>query len=232
MTTVSAIIPVYNDAAYLAEALDSVFGQTRPPEQVIVVDDGSTDGSFAIAQGYGSRIVLLQQRNQGISSARNTGVAAAGGDLIAFLDADDMWPVDSLERRLAALEANPELEAVYGYTEQFISPEVDPEIAQRLHCPEGQAAARFAGAMLLRRRLFETVGMFDLKLRVGETIDWALRLDDSGARVTVIEALVMRRRIHGDNTTVNQKASRNDYLTALRASLARKAALQAQKEPS
>jgi glycosyltransferase involved in cell wall biosynthesis len=224
MTAVSVIVPLHNDEAYLDEALRSILGQTRPPEQVVVVDDGSTDASADIARKHLPHIILLSQANQGISGARNTGIAAATGDVIAFLDADDVWPADSLQRRLDILEADPEVDAVYGLVEQFISPEVDAASRARMHLPEGRTAARFAGAVLVRRRVFDRIGGFDPALRVGETIDWSARLQDSGAKVAVVDALVMRRRIHGANTMLQQRPGHGDYLAALRASVARKAA--------
>jgi glycosyltransferase involved in cell wall biosynthesis len=221
---VSVVVPLHNDEDYLDEAVRSILGQTRPPEQVIVVDDGSTDASPEVARKHLPHITLLSQANQGIAGARNSGIAAATGDVIAFLDADDLWPADSLERRLEVLEADPEVDAVYGLVEQFISPEVDASTRERLHLPEGRTAARFAGAVLARRRVFDRIGAFDRALKVGEMIDWSARLQDSGAKVAVVDVLVMRRRIHGANTMLQQRPGHGDYLAALRASVARKAA--------
>jgi glycosyltransferase involved in cell wall biosynthesis len=221
---VSVVVPLHNDEAYLDEALRSILGQTRPPEQVIVVDDGSTDASAEVARRHVPLITLLSQANQGIAGARNAGIAAATGEVIAFLDADDLWPADSLERRLDTLEADLEVDAVYGLVEQFISPEVDAPTRERLHLPEGRTAARFAGAVLVRRRVFDRIGGFDPALKVGEMIDWSARLKDSGAKVAVVDALVLRRRIHGANTMLQTRPGHGDYLRALRASVARKAA--------
>ncbi|MGZ3274260.1 MAG: glycosyltransferase family A protein [Caulobacteraceae bacterium] len=224
MTAVSVIVPLYNDESYLDDALHSILGQTRPPEQVIVIDDGSTDASVDVARKHLPRITLLSQANQGAAAARNLGIAAATGDVIAFLDADDLWTASSLQRRLDILDGDPEVDAVYGLVEQFISPEVDAATRERLHLPEGQTAARFAGAILVRRRVFDRIGVFDPALKVGEMIDWTARLQDSGAKVVAVEDLVMRRRIHGANTMLNKPPGHGDYLRALRASVARKAA--------
>jgi glycosyltransferase involved in cell wall biosynthesis len=226
VTSVSVIVPLHNDEAHLDEALRSILDQTRPPEQVIVVDDGSTDASVEVARRYLPQITLLAQANQGAAGARNTGIAAATGDVIAFLDADDLWTADSLQRRLDILEADPKVDAVYGLVEQFISPEVDAATRERIHLPEGRTAARLNGAILVRRRVFDRIGVFDPALKVGEMIDWSARLQDSGAKVAVVEDLVMRRRIHGANTMLNKGPGHGDYLKALRASVARKAAAQ------
>jgi len=224
MSTVSVIIPLFNDAAFVAEALESVLAQSRAPDDVVVVDDGSTDGGGDVARRFAPRITVLSQDNQGISAARNAGIRHARGDVIAFLDADDLWPADSLRLRLERLETEAALDGVFGEVEHFISPETDDATRARLHCPEGRTAARFAGAMLVRRRAFERVGYFDTALKVGETLDWAARLNDAGSKLAVIDELVMRRRIHGGNTMVAEQAPQTDYFKALRASLARKQA--------
>ena len=223
MTAVSVIIPCFNHAAYLDEALQSVLGQSHAPAEIIVVDDGSSDGSGAVAARFAPKVRVVTQTNQGIGAARNTGLGAAQGAVIAFLDADDLWPVDSLALRLARLEATPAVDCAFGMIEHFISPGLDPAIAAGLHCPPGQTAARFAGSMLVRRSVFERIGLFNPALRVGEMMDWAARLSEAGIATAAIDALVMRRRIHGANTVIRERPSHSDYLKVLKASLARKA---------
>jgi glycosyltransferase involved in cell wall biosynthesis len=224
MTTVSVIIPCHNDEAYLAEALQSVLDQTLAPDEIVVIDDGSTDHSAEVAQGFGARIRLVSQENQGIGAARNRGVAASSGEIIAFLDADDLWPADSLASRLSRLAGEPRADCVFGLTQQFLSPDLDPETAAGLFCPPEASAARFAGAMLVRRAVFERVGPFKTDIKVGETIDWVSRLTDDGAPVATVPVLAMRRRIHGGNTVVKERASHGDYLRVLKAGLDRRAA--------
>ena len=102
--TVSVVTPCYNGSAYLREALDSALAQSQPPIEIIVVDDGSTDDSAAIAESYGPPVRLIRQENQGESVARNRGIAAASGDWIGYLDADDIWNVDKLEKQVALIE--------------------------------------------------------------------------------------------------------------------------------
>ncbi|MFZ5504634.1 MAG: glycosyltransferase family 2 protein, partial [Pseudomonadota bacterium] len=98
--SISVVMPVFNGAAHLAEALDSVLVQSLPAARVVVVDDGSTDGSAALLQHYGDRITLVSQTNHGQAHARRTGAAAAGGELIAFIDQDDLWDADKLARQV------------------------------------------------------------------------------------------------------------------------------------
>lgn len=221
---VSLVIPCYNGAPYLAEALASAFGQDPAPDEVIVVDDGSTDDSGSIAAGFGPRVRCVRQEQLGISAARNRGVALSTGDLIAFLDADDIWPAGSLSARRTLLEDRPELDSASGLVTQFISPELPDEIRRTLVCPEGLSRARVAGAMLVRRRVFERVGPFDPSFRIGETLDWIARADAAGVTNEIAEHVVLRRRVHGANTTARLKDEKAEYLRVLKASLDRRRA--------
>jgi glycosyltransferase involved in cell wall biosynthesis len=220
--TVSVVIPCFNAGSYLAEALDSVFAQRHGRLEVVVVDDGSTDHSATVAESYADRIVYLYQENQGISGARNTGLQAASGTLIAFLDADDIWPAESLAARLAALRANPDAGCIYGAVEQFISPEIP--VAQRgdIYCPPSAQTGRLAGSMLLTRHAFETVGLFDPAYGIGETMDWVSRSNASGIESVGIDTVVLRRRIHSSNSVRESGAQQGDYLRVLKASIARR----------
>lgn len=106
---VSVVVPLYQKAPYVARSIRSILAQTRPPDEIIVVDDGSTDGGGEVVARIGDpRIRLLRQRNAGPGAARNRGLAVAKGSLVAFLDADDTWEPRFLERALARLEAHPE----------------------------------------------------------------------------------------------------------------------------
>jgi len=219
----SVIVPCYNTAVYVADAIDSILGQHPIPDEVIVVDDGSVDASAAIVCGrFGSRVRHHRQPHQGIGSARNTGVRLAHGNCIAFLDADDLWPPDSLGARLERLEASAEIDCVYGRTEQFISPEIDPATRATLHCPPGTWAGRVAGAMLIRRDVFDRIGYFDPSLKLGETMDWVARFEERSLVAATIDDVVLRRRIHATNTGITERHRQGDYLKILKASLDRR----------
>jgi glycosyltransferase involved in cell wall biosynthesis len=215
----SVIIPCRNAADYLAAALASVRSQDLPPGEIIVVDDGSSDASAAIAAAVpGVRLHL--QPPLGIGAARNAGLRLSTGAVIAFLDADDLWPADSLRLRMRALEADPGLDGVCGLVERFFTPELDQRAAPR--APAAPIAARLAGAMLLRRRVFERIGGFDAELTLGDTLDLAARMDEAGLRIGAIDQLVLRRRIHRSNTVLTQGDRQGDYLKILKASLDRR----------
>src|SRR5689334_18705546 len=110
---ITTVIPVYNGAGEIRRSLDSVLAQTRPVDEVIVVDDGSTDGTREIALGYGGVVRLVRQQNAGAAAARNHGVREAASEWVAFLDHDDEWMPEKIERQVAVLEQHPGVKLCY-----------------------------------------------------------------------------------------------------------------------
>lgn len=220
---ISVIIPVYNCERYLAEAVESVLRQSCSPHEVIVVDDGSRDGSARVAQSFGARVRYRFQENAGIGAARNRGAGLARGDMIAFLDADDVWLEDKSARQVAAFDADPSLDIVSGQLEHFHSPELDEAVKLKIHCPPGLMPASLAGA-LIRRDFFERVGDFEINWRVGEGISWWMRAADAGARMLTLPDLVIRRRLHETNQTARNRAHLNEYARVIKAALDRRRA--------
>src|SRR5580704_8461828 len=117
--SISCIVPVYNGARFLAEALESILAQTLPPTEIIVVDDGSTDATREVARAYTRHVFYVRQPHAGPASARNCGVGLATGDFLSFLDADDLWHAEKLERQMHALEANPAAGLCVTYLQDF-----------------------------------------------------------------------------------------------------------------
>lgn len=231
-TRLSVVIPCYNARAFLAAAIDSVLAQRADGLEIIVIDDGSTDGSAQIARGFGPVVSCHSQPNGGIAAARNAGIARARGELLAFIDADDLWTPGSLDARLAALEAPPPVDCVFGALQQFLSPGIDPLVAARLEFDANPSLARFAGTMLIRRAAFLRAGPFDTSLRVGEMVEWVARAEAAGVTTRTLDMVVMRRRIHGNNTVLTQKSSQGDYLRALKAAMDRRRAALAASAPA
>jgi glycosyltransferase involved in cell wall biosynthesis len=223
LPSTSVIVPCYNAAAYLTDAIESILDQDLQADEIIVIDDGSNDASAALVIGrFGSRIRYHYQPHQGIGAARNRGIRLAQAHCIAFLDADDLWPPASLGVRLARLAASPDIDCVYGLAEQFISSEIDPATLATLHCPAGAQPARIAGAMLVRRNVFDQIGFFDVSLKLGETMDWVARFEEHRLLAVAVDEVVLKRRIHGMNTVIKEKHRRSDYLKILRASIDRR----------
>lgn len=181
--TVSVIIPTYNHARYVGDAVDSVLRQTYQDFELIVIDDGSTDDSRDVIARFGSRLRYVRQENRGLAAARNTGLAIAGGELVALLDADDLYEPEFLLTLVELLRAQPHAGAAYcGYRFVDESNRPLPQIESRVTAPDAFHQALLQGnflvpeAVLVRRRSYESVGSFDESLSACEDWDMWLRL--------------------------------------------------------
>jgi glycosyltransferase involved in cell wall biosynthesis len=222
--SISVIIGVYNAEPYLAEALDSVLMQDYRPLELIVVDDGSTDASGEVAQRY-EEVHFIHQANGGNGSARNTGVQAATGEFLAFLDADDRFTEGKLSLQMRALDGDPDLDMVFGHVQEFISPELDTETRASIRAPAATPMPWTApNLMLIRRASFDRVGLFSTAVRVGVTVDWFARADEAGLRHRILPETVLERRIHTQNNGLRERDSRSQYLHVLKAALDRRRA--------
>jgi glycosyltransferase involved in cell wall biosynthesis len=217
---ISCVVPVFNGERYLRETLDSILGQTYAPLEVIVADDGSSDGTRAVVEAYGERVRYLHQPNGGHAAARNLGLSAARGGSVAFLDADDLWHPEKLERQMARFRQRPELDACVTFVQEFRSPELGPEDSSS----DTEPVPGYRSVTLLARRgLFDAVGRFDPALRHGNDTDWFLRATDRGAVIELIPDVLVYRRLHDANRSrLLAEASRREYLRIVKASLDRR----------
>ena len=213
---VSVVIPAYNAAMYLQETLRSVLEQDCRPLEAIVVDDGSADNTAEVARSFGPPVRILVQPHAGAGAARNAGVAAAQGEWLAFLDADDLWTPRALSRLADLLAGNPSLDLVSGQVIEFRRT-ADGQVA------EGPpVSGLLPGVTLMRRPSFDRVGWFRTDLRVGEFIDWCARARELGLNSAILPEPVLRRRIHGENTGVRERGARGDYATVVHDALQRR----------
>jgi glycosyltransferase involved in cell wall biosynthesis len=220
---ISVIIPVYNGERYLGEAIESVLAEAYAPLELLVVDDGSSDGSAALAEGYGPRVQCYRQPHRGLAESLNYGMAQSQGMLLAFNDADDVWMPGKLARQTAALAADPTLDMVFGHVQQFISPELaDLQPPPRLDREPLKGIHQ--GAMLIRRAALARTQGFDPTWRVAVTADWYLRALDAGLTYAIQPEVVMRRRVHGSNLTRHERQNYQEYLEILKRSLDRRRA--------
>lgn len=220
---VTCILPVYDGERFLAEALDSVLDQNVPDLDVVVVDDGSTDGTAAILEGFGSRLRVVRQENGGVSAARNRGLDEARGEFIAFQDCDDVWMPGKLAKQLAALRERPELDLSLGLVQNFWMDELKAEeTAYKGSRFSEPAPGYLLQALVARRSAFDRVGRFDTSLGVGEDNDWFLRARDGGLTEEVIPEVLVGRRLHLENLTRKDLASREAILRNMKASLDRR----------
>jgi glycosyltransferase involved in cell wall biosynthesis len=216
---VSVVIPVYNGERYLSQALDSVLAQEYPRIEVIVVDDGSTDGSADIARGY-QAVRYLYQSNAGPAAARNTGIGAASGEFIAFLDHDDVWVPWKLQTEMECFRDHPELGYTMARGEFVYEGDVKPPhwaIAQQR---DGNPVPLHA-ALVARRSLFDQVGLLDPSFRVGEDTEWLMRANDAHVPMMVLDGVLLRRRIHETNASNQVELARIGVLRAVRDSMHR-----------
>ncbi|MCS6847222.1 MAG: glycosyltransferase family 2 protein [Anaerolineae bacterium] len=218
---VSVIVPVRNQAQYLAEAIESVLGQTRRPDEIIVVDDGSTDDAMNVALRYAAHIRYVYQPPRGAPTARNRGLGLAAGDVIAFLDADDIWLPAKLEMQLAVLEARPEVDMVFCHAEQFVSEDAQGAVA---HIPDRlrRLPAVYASGMLVRRAAFEQVGLFDKRYVRADVIDWIARARQVGLTEATLPNVLVRRRWHATNLGRMTRSLDNEYAHTAKAALDRR----------
>ncbi len=223
---ISVLIGVYNGASYLRESIESVLAQTYRPLELILVDDGSSDSSAAIARSYGERVRYVYQENAGDGAARNTAVKMAQGAMFAFMDADDRSSADRLERQQAALAGDPSLDAVFAHVREFISPELTEAQRAGLKQPSPEPMPYVAPTvMLIWREAFARVGPFSESLRLGSTVDWCARAIDLGLRTGMLPEVLMERRLHTANLGLRRQDARHQYLDVVKATLQRRRAL-------
>jgi glycosyltransferase involved in cell wall biosynthesis len=222
-TLVSCVIPVYNGERYLGEAIDSVLAQRHRPIEIIVADDGSDNGSAAVARSYGDPVRYLCQTTAGPAATRNLGVAAARGDVVALLDADDLWHADKLARQLAYLEEHPEVDLCLTLARLFWIDELKAEEeAYRAQAPLDIPGLP-GSSLLARRRVFEAIGLFDSQLWHRDVTDWLVRATERGAVMHTLPAVLSYRRMHRSNISRRARATgQREFLRVLKGSLDRR----------
>ena len=216
MESLSVIIPAHQAEQYLSEAVASVRAQNWAGQaEIIVIDDGSTDGTAGVARSLD--VTVLQKEKGGAASARNMGLRAAKGDLILLLDADDVLTDGALEALSKPLADDPACMAVFGKAEDFISPDLTDEQKQELKPRSGSYGGVLPGCSLIRRSVFDTIGLFDDTMRSGETVAWQMELRKAGTVTVQIDFVTLRRRLHLTNTgRLHAKQEMANYAALLR----------------
>ncbi len=214
----SVVIPVFDGESFLAEAIQTVLDQTYRPIELIVVDDGSSDRSVAVARSF-SDVLIIEQSHAGPGVARNRGVAASSGEFLAFLDADDLMPADKLQLQVNHLMEHPEVGCVLGrqelFGDEFGSRSVEALAPSMGRHPELLSRGSLQPLSLVARRwAFDAVGNFSASF--GEDVDWLCRAFGAHIRVDTIDAVVVRRRVHELNLSYDVAASRQAMFRALR----------------
>jgi len=218
--TVTVVIAVRNGQDYLSNAIESVIGQSSPPDEIIVVDGKSTDNTAKIARSFANIRYILQQ-NQGLANARNTGIDQARGDLIAFLDSDDYWIKEKLEIQIQQFICDPEIQYSYSQLMFFLEPgcvlrngykQLQLSIEQTGHTP---------GTLVAYKSLFHQIGKFNSTYKIACDLDWFTRAKDHNIRAGFVPQVLLYKRLHNNNLSGNVKAHKREIFNVIRKSLER-----------
>ncbi len=217
---ISCIVPVFNGERYLNEALESVLAQTYRPLEIIVADDGSTDGTPSVVASYGDQVTFRSQPTAGPAATRNLGLTAARGAFVAFLDADDLWHQEKLARQMARFAARPEVDVCVTHVRHFWVPELsDEETRFRHHWRAEALPGYYTSTLLARWTVFDTVGEFDPALWHSDATEWFLRAADHGAVLELLPEVLTHKRLHHSNLSRREgEASRQEFIRLVKAS--------------
>lgn len=199
---VSVIIPVYNGADFLNQAVNHVLEQNYQPLEIIIIDDGSTDNTAEIANQLKDKICYFHQNNNGPASARNLGLKKAKGNVIAFLDVDDLWSANKLELQVNYLANHPEIDIVQGMIVKQVI-ETNRLNINDFSILETSLPYHYInlGSATYRKSVFQEVGLFDESMRFAEDVDWFIRAWEQRINKSVIDDVTLYYRIHEDNMT-------------------------------
>lgn len=195
---VSIIIPVYNGEKYIREAIESVLQQHYQPLEIIVVDDGSIDGTARLVENLGQKVRYFYQSNRGPSACRNQGLGLSRGEFIAFLDADDLWPPQKFEKQIPHLLENPEVDVVLGRIQCIESSDKGESGFQ---ISQNTFIDVHLGSGIFRKSVFKKVGDFDETLRYSEDHDWFLRAREQQISIFFVKEITLYYRLHDSNMT-------------------------------
>lgn len=222
---ISVIVPVYNGAKFLPEAIDNILSQDYPALEIIVVDDGSTEDIAAVVETLPVDVRFFRQENQGPAAARNWGIKDASGAYIAFLDVDDLWPENNLHNLLQIHRDNPEMEVVYGYAQLM---DLDKETGEFnfVGNPE-ESFPYYIGSGLYKKSAFEKVGLFEYELIFAEDSDWYNRAKEIELPLLRHKGVTLHVRRHGENMTAGKTEAELNPLMAFKKALDRRRAREA-----
>ena len=218
---VSVIMIVRNGEKYLAQALESVLAQDYRPIEILVVDGRSTDGTADIARSHeGVRHIL--QETLGISNAYNLGIERSGGDFIAFLSHDDLWTPDKLSIQVGRMRSHPEIQYTVAKVRFFLEPGCQCPPGFRAELIGQERTAWIMETLVARRSVFDVVGGFDPTYKTAEDVDWFARAKDAGIPMVKMDQVLLHKRVHDENTSVNAPDNTRLLLQALKRKIARK----------
>ena len=223
---VSVIIPLKDCEQFIADAIRCIWSQTLRPLEIVVVDDGSVDGSIALVEELRDAGVvplqILKGPCKGPGPARNVGIKRARGEFVAFLDADDLWPANKLELHMNRFAASPHVDVVAGLVQYFqeqieegLAPDPSSVIEEMYHV--------HLGASVYRRSVFDEIGCFDESFMYAEDVDMVLRVRESAMVMTILDAITLHYRRHDNSMTAKfSQREKRDFNRAIFLSLMRR----------
>ena len=216
---ISVIIPVYNGEIFLEDTIKSVLNQNYDNWECIVVDDGSIDGSAAIAKKY-EQIIYLYQEHKNVAAARNLGIQKASGEYLAFLDADDIWDTHKLETQINYMEESPEIDYSITKHSLFLTEGLKdiPQWVRTNHLQE-ETLAYIPSSLIVRKSAFEIVGYFDESYQISDDSDWFLRARDAGIKLGIIDKNLLHKRVHSQCLMSQTGVIKKELMKSIRASL-------------
>ncbi len=216
---ICCLVPVYNVENYLEEALDSLLSQTRKVEEIWCINDQSTDGSYRILQKYAAHIHIVDAPHRGLSCTLNAGIRDSKAELITFLDGDDIWTPDKIERQYAVMMGPAPVDAVFGHMRQFVSPDFAHRSFEFKEVIPGVSKV----SMMVWRTAFLQVGYFDEQLERGDFVEWFTRFKLEGLRYQMLDEVIAHRRLRSDSMSSNPDAAK-DFALVLKRFLDKKKA--------
>lgn len=217
---VSVIIPVFNGERFLKQAIESVLIQSYPNVEIIVLDDGSTDLTKEIATSF-SKVVYSYQENQGVAAARNKALELANGYYIAYLDSDDFMPHNKLAFQIDYLMNNPTIGFCIGMINNFVEPGYEISDSDLDYFMNHEKLG--LPTMVTYKHLYDEVGLYNINYKTGSDFEWVARANDKGVKFSILNDVLLNRRIHSTNLTLGARKSKKVMLyDILRESMIRK----------
>jgi glycosyltransferase involved in cell wall biosynthesis len=219
---VSVVLPVRNGERYLAEAIESVLAQHHPPHEIVVVDGRSSDRSAAIAASY-DLVRVIEQEGTGFAGAWNEGIATSNGEILAFIDSDDVWEPDKLARQVECLRERPEVDYVITRVRFVAEPGMPLPPGFDANLLRGDHVGNMPSALAIRRTAFDAVGPFRTHYTIANDIDWFARAKDLPLTLAVVQEALVHKRVHDKNLSYTAAGRLpEELLDLLRDSVARR----------
>ncbi len=230
---VSVIIPVKNGERFLSAAIKSVLQQDYKPIEIIVVDGQSVDNTASIAQSFPDVRYIYQSCNPGISNARNIGISASKGELIAFISHDDIWHPNKMSLQVSYLLNHPEIQYTITRVKFFLEPGCSIPQGFRKELLDGDYVGKMSETLVARNSLFNLIGGFDPEITYGEDIDWFARAKDNKIAMAEIPQVLVYKRVHDSNVlnrSSNARVINRDMLKSIKNSIDRQRTLRTEKK--